>query len=132
MANRRMISKSISTSEKLTKLYNIQKKDKFFPVLLFTWLQPHVDDWGRCSLNTATETCPECGKEVCGGCMEDGRCLTCLFSWKFKEKVFYGAWVKIANARNKKWKVDQPCRSCSFWTCGTVWYNFKNDFVLCL
>jgi len=44
------------------------------------WLKIQEGDCQRCALNTATETCPECGKEVCGGCMEDGRCLTCLFS----------------------------------------------------
>ena len=52
MANRRMISKSISTSKKLTTLRTLaikrKEKDISFSSLLFTWLQPHVDDWGRC------------------------------------------------------------------------------------
>jgi len=50
MATRRCISKSISTSKKLTKLFNEitkEKKDPSFALLLFTWLQPHVDDFGR-------------------------------------------------------------------------------------
>lgn len=49
MANQRMISRSISTSKKLTKLYDAHKteRDPSFPLLLFTWLQPHVDDFGR-------------------------------------------------------------------------------------
>jgi len=52
MANRRMISKSISTSKRVTKLLKELKAVGFqYPFvgpLLFTWLQPHVDDWGRC------------------------------------------------------------------------------------
>lgn len=50
MATGRMISKSISTSERVTALYAALKKtkDPSFGVLLFTWIQPHTDDWGRC------------------------------------------------------------------------------------
>jgi hypothetical protein len=40
MAQRRMISKSISTSRKLARV-----SDR--AALLFTWLQPHTDDYGR-------------------------------------------------------------------------------------
>jgi len=52
MANRRMISKSISTSEKVNrKLVQYLKEQKFkdpsFGPLLYTWLHPHADDFGR-------------------------------------------------------------------------------------
>src|SRR3990167_4080356 len=40
MANRRMISKSISTSKKLMKVSD-------FAALLFSWLIPHCDDYGH-------------------------------------------------------------------------------------
>ena len=40
MANRRMISRSISTSTKLSKVSD-------FSALLFSWLQPHCDDGGN-------------------------------------------------------------------------------------
>lgn len=39
MANRRMISKSISVSDETNKLSD-------FAALLFTWMIPHTDDWG--------------------------------------------------------------------------------------
>lgn len=39
MANRRMISKSISISEQVNEL-------SVFAALLFTWMIPHADDWG--------------------------------------------------------------------------------------
>lgn len=39
MANRRMICKSISTSEQANELSD-------FAALLFTWMIPHADDWG--------------------------------------------------------------------------------------
>jgi len=45
MANRRMLSKSISVSKKVSKLYEITQS--YFPVLLYTWLHPHADDFGR-------------------------------------------------------------------------------------
>lgn len=41
MAERRMIAKSISVSERVNDLPDI------FDMLLFTWMIPHVDDWGR-------------------------------------------------------------------------------------
>lgn len=41
MADKRMISKSISISEKVNTLPDI------FDMLLFTWLVPHADDFGR-------------------------------------------------------------------------------------
>ena len=41
-----MLSKSISTSKKVTQLHKITGGD-FFPILLYTWLHPHVDDFGR-------------------------------------------------------------------------------------
>lgn len=41
MAEKRMISKSISVSEKVNMLPDI------FDMLLFTWLVPHTDDFGR-------------------------------------------------------------------------------------
>ncbi|CAM2979607.1 DnaD domain protein [Paenibacillus taichungensis] len=41
MADRRMISKIISVSEKVNKLPDI------FDMLLFTWMIPHTDDFGR-------------------------------------------------------------------------------------
>ncbi|MDD5110898.1 MAG: hypothetical protein PHI63_06860 [Patescibacteria group bacterium] len=44
MANRRMISKSISTSTKLSGVSD-------FAALLFTWLQPHCDDNGNMDAN---------------------------------------------------------------------------------
>jgi len=49
MANRRMLSKSISSSKKVTELYNLSVKDedRSFPILLFTWLIPHADDFGK-------------------------------------------------------------------------------------
>lgn len=48
MATRRMLSKSISTSKKVTRLYESgDGHDKSFAVLLYTWLQPHLDDFGR-------------------------------------------------------------------------------------
>lgn len=39
MANRRMLSKSISISEQANDLSD-------FAALLFTWMIPHADDWG--------------------------------------------------------------------------------------
>lgn len=41
MAEKRMVSKSISVSEKVNELPDI------FDMLLFTWLIPHTDDFGR-------------------------------------------------------------------------------------
>lgn len=41
MAEKRMISKSISISEKINELPDI------FDMLLFTWMVPHTDDFGR-------------------------------------------------------------------------------------
>lgn len=41
MAERRMISKSISVSERVNKLQDT------FHMLLFTWMVPHADDFGR-------------------------------------------------------------------------------------
>ncbi|MGN7308708.1 hypothetical protein ACTHQ2_22465, partial [Bacillus subtilis] len=41
MAERRMLSKIISVSEKVNKLPDI------FDMLLFTWMIPHADDFGR-------------------------------------------------------------------------------------
>jgi hypothetical protein len=40
MANRRMISKSISTSRKLSRV-------SYLAALLFTWIIPHADDGGN-------------------------------------------------------------------------------------
>jgi len=51
MANRRMLSKSISVSKKVNRdLYQHLKaegKDPCFGLLLFSWLIPHTDDFGR-------------------------------------------------------------------------------------
>lgn len=44
MANKRCISKSISTSRKLTELYQTCGGDG---TTLYTWMIPHTDDWGR-------------------------------------------------------------------------------------
>jgi len=41
MAERRMLAKTISVSERVNDLQDI------FDMLLFTWMIPHVDDWGR-------------------------------------------------------------------------------------
>ena len=46
MANRRMLSKSISTSKKVTELYNKTGGCCFY-LLVYSWLHPHVDDFGR-------------------------------------------------------------------------------------
>jgi hypothetical protein len=52
MANRRMISKSISTSKKVNdalveKMKQYGKAKQFLAILLYTWLHPHADDFGR-------------------------------------------------------------------------------------
>lgn len=49
MANRRMLSKTVSTSEKLLSLYEELQPEGMgeFGQLLYSWLIPHVDDYGR-------------------------------------------------------------------------------------
>lgn len=49
MANRRMLSKTVSTSEKLLLLYETLQPDGMgeFGQLLYSWLIPHADDYGR-------------------------------------------------------------------------------------
>jgi hypothetical protein len=49
MANRRMLSKTVSTSEKLLLLYEALQPDGMgeFGQLLYSWLIPHADDYGR-------------------------------------------------------------------------------------
>lgn len=47
MANRRMISKSISVSEQVNGMSILAR-------LLFTWMIPHADDWGRMAGNART------------------------------------------------------------------------------
>lgn len=48
MANRRSLSKSISTSQKVNQLLPAKLKELAeFGQVLYTWLIPHCDDWGR-------------------------------------------------------------------------------------
>ena len=52
MANRRMLSKSISTSKKvnsflLKEMESQGKEMQFLSLLLYSWLHPHADDFGR-------------------------------------------------------------------------------------
>ena len=53
MANRRMLSRTVSTSEKLGYLFQEAEKGAQgfgeFAQLLYTWMMPQTDDWGRMS-----------------------------------------------------------------------------------
>ena len=47
--------------------------------------------------------------------------------------AYYGAWIRIANMRNKYWRAKDPhCVGCGRLAAGTVWYNFYTDEVRCM
>lgn len=72
MANRRMISKSISVSEQANVLAD-------FAALLFIWMLPHTDDWGISQKDQGT-----CGPHAI---TDAGRCRIC--PWRYAESRTY-------------------------------------------
>lgn len=57
MATWRALHKSISTSEKILRLFAEHGQDAEFAVLLYTWLMAHVDAWGRTDANPHIVRC---------------------------------------------------------------------------